>query len=351
MGEFSEAKTMKAAVLYGPGDLRVESRPLPQARTGWVVIAVEAAGICGTDVAIYHGKVTANPPVVLGHEFAGRILAVGKAISSLKEGQRVIAPGGWAAGNLFSHDADAPGRRLSAGALGQTVDGCFAEAVAVPAKIVHVLPDEVNMAAAQSVTVLACAVHAVERVGDVVNKRIAIIGPGFSGLLLLQVCIAAGAREVIVLGTRDNRLSFATALGAQSVVNVRSAEFEIWRQQSENQQFDITFEASGTASGLAQAFSLTRSDGTVVSYGIITNSLDGVPGYEIYSKQLTILGSRGTGGRYEEAISLLALGKVRVEPMITHFLPIDDAVKGFSIMINRLEDVLRVVFTPGKPAP
>lgn len=342
---------MKAAVLYGPGDLRVESRPLPKANTGWVVIAVEAAGICGTDVGIYQGKIPANLPIVLGHEFAGRVLAVGKAVPGLEEGQRVMAPGGWAAGNLFSDEADAPENRLSAGALGRTVDGCFAEAVAVPAKIVHVLPDKVSMAAAHSVTVLACAVHAVERVDDVINKRIAIIGPGFSGLLLLQVCITAGAREVVVLGTRGNRLSVATDLGAHSVVNVRSGDFEIWQQQLENQQFDITFEASGTASGLAQAFSSTRSGGTVVSYGIITGSLDGVPGYDIYSKELTILGSRGTGGRYEEAIRLLALGKVRVEPLITHFPPIDDAVRGFSIVINRLEDVLRVVFTPGKLVP
>ena len=149
------------------------------------------------------------------------------------------------------------------------------------------------MAAAHSVTVLACAIHAVERVDEIVNKRIAIIGPGFSGLLLLQVCKTAGAREVVVLGTRDNRLSVATDLGAHSVINVRSSDFENWQRQPENRQFDVAFEASGTASGLAQAFSSTRSGGTVVSYGIITGSLDGVPGYEIYSKELTILGSRG----------------------------------------------------------
>jgi threonine dehydrogenase-like Zn-dependent dehydrogenase len=86
----------------------------------------------------------------------------------------------------------------------------------------------------------------------------------------------------------------------------------------------------------------------VVSYGIITDALDGVPGYEIYAKQLTIFGSRGTGGRYEEAMRLLALGKVQVEPMITHTLPLDDAERGFSIMINRLEDALRVIFIPSK---
>ncbi|MBM4465025.1 MAG: zinc-binding dehydrogenase [Chloroflexi bacterium] len=339
---------MKAAVLYGPGDLRVECRPLPQARPGWVVLAVETAGICGTDVAVYEGRYPASLPLVLGHEFAGHVLVVGQGVSGLREGQRVIAEGSWQGGQGLAGGADCRQSCMSPGALGRTIDGCFAEAVAVPAVAVHVLPDNVSIVAAQSAVTLATAVHAAERAGDLAGRRIAIIGPGHAGLLLLQVCREAGAREIVVLGTRDSRLAVATNLGADYVVNVRTVDFEYWRHRPGNDEFEVTFEASGTPAGLAQAFALTRYGGTVVSYGIINGPLDGVHGGALYSKELAVLGSRGAGARYAEAICLLALGKVCVEPLVSHQLSLDEAVRGFTLMTQRLENALRVVFTPGK---
>ncbi|MGQ0570450.1 MAG: zinc-dependent alcohol dehydrogenase [Armatimonadota bacterium] len=337
---------MRAAVLHRPEVLRIEARPVPQAHPGWVVLAVEAAGICGTDVAVYQGQHPANLPIILGHEFAGRVLAVGEGVNHLGVGQRVLAQGGWACGQCANCRAGRSEVCLARVLLGRTVDGCFADAVAVRSTSVYALPDTVSMVAAQSIVTVATAVHATARAGEIAGRRIAIIGSGHAGLLLLQVCLTRGIREAVVFGTRKSRLEVARSLGAQETVDIRSPEADHRRVSSEADAFDVTFEASGTPQGLAQAIRMTRVGGTVVAYGIITTDLAGVPGYELYARELTLVGSRGAGQRYQEAIELLALGTVRVEPLITHRLPLDDADRGFSLLIDRLEDAIRIVLTP-----
>ncbi|MGH2406375.1 MAG: zinc-dependent alcohol dehydrogenase [bacterium] len=337
---------MKAAVLHSPEDLRIEARPLPDPQPGCVVVAVEAAGICGTDVAVYQGKHPASFPIIPGHEFVGRVLTVGKGVDALKVGQRVLAEGGWACGRCESCRA---GRRAACEArvlLGRTIDGCFADAVAVQASSVYPLVDHVSALEGQSMVTLATAVHAAGRAGDLAGRRVAIIGPGHAGLLLLQVCRVRGVREAIVFGTRQHRLKLARRLGANDVVNVHHAGFEQWRSLPAGEGFDICFEASGTPEGLTHAIRMARPGGRVVAYGILHTPLDGVPGFELYARELTIIGSRGAGSSYREAIDLLASGSVRVEPLITHNLSLDEANRGFSLMIGHLEDVVRVVLTP-----
>ena len=332
---------MKAAVLYEPYDLRIEDCPPPKPKPGWVVIAVEAAGICGTDVAVYRGEHEAELPRIMGHEFAGRILSVGEGVSDWVEGQRVMAEGSWSVDDQASSKIGA-----SSQALGRTVDGCFAEAVTVPAKTVHHLPPSVSARAAQSATTVATAVHAVDRAGDLNGTRVAIVGPGHAGLLLLQTCIASGAQEVTVLGTRDNRLNLARSVGASSVANVRDPRFESWCQDVVKNPFDLVFQASGTASGLALSFELVRDRGCIISYGIIDSPLDCVPGNPLYTKELTVIAASGAADCYGAAIELMATGDIDVESLISHTLPLEDAAKGFEIVVNRLQNVMRVVFTP-----
>jgi L-idonate 5-dehydrogenase len=337
---------VKAAVLHAPYDLRIEDRGQPAPTEGWVAIAVEAAGICGTDIAVYQGRHEARLPRVLGHEFSGRILGMGEGVSGLERGQRVMAEGSWPTESraLAIHGATSP--QPPRQALGRTVDGCFAEAVVVPAKVVHRLPEEVSALEAQAITTLATAVHAASRAGDLVGRRIGIVGPGHAGLLLLQVCLIARASSVVVLGTRDSRLKLAQSLGAQAVVNVRTPAYEAWLQEPANKDFEILFEASGTAEGLATCLELARSGGRIVAYGIINSHLDAVPGQPLYSKELNILGSRGAGSGYEEAIRLLSNHSVKVESLVTHVLPIREAKRGLTIAAERLDDALRVVLVP-----
>ena len=337
---------MKAAVLSQPGKLRVEDRPYPSARPGWVVITVEAAGICGTDVAIYQGTHPANLPIIMGHEFSGRVHAIGKGVTGLQIGQPVMAQGGWTSDETSESGetiSETPG---SDEMLGRSIDGCFAEAVTVPADIVHPLLEGVSFLAAQSATTLATSIHACERAGNLSGKRVAIIGPGHAGLLLLQVCLYEGAEDVVALDLVQDRLTKASALGASEVVNVQASDFEAWREAHGQDVFDVVFEASGTPSGLAEAFLLVRPKGFVVSYGIISKPLTDVDGYSLYAKELTVLGSKGAGGRYPEAIQLIAQKHVQIEPLVSHCYPLREAKEAFSLVLNRLENSIRVVLIP-----
>ncbi len=340
--------TMKAAVLHRPEDLRIEARPVPDPQPGCVVVAVEAAGICGTDVAVYQGDHPATFPIIPGHEFAGQILAVGEAVDGLRTGQRVLAEGGWACGRCENCRARRPAACSARVLLGRTVDGCFAGAVAVRASSIYPLMDSVSALEAQSVVTLATALHAADRAGDLAGRRVAIIGPGHAGLLLLQVCQNRRVSDTVVFGTKRHRLDLARHLGAGEAVNTRLPELDRWRTLPAAAGFDVTFEASGTADGLAHAFRITRRGGIVVAYGIIHTALEGVPGVDLYARELTVLGSQGAGSSYQEAIGLLAGRKIRVEPLITHRLSLDEADRGFALMIDRHEDVVRVVLTPDR---
>jgi L-iditol 2-dehydrogenase len=337
---------MRAAVLHRPLDLRIEERPVPEARPGWVVVAVEATGICGTDVAVYQGHHPAHLPLVLGHEYVGRVLAVGEGVTHVATGQSVVAQGGWACGVCSACRAGKPAACTARVLLGRTIDGCFADAIAVRATSVSALPDGLDPVSAQSMVTVATAVHAAERAGVISGKRVAVVGLGHAGLLLLQVCAAEGAREVVGFGTRPSRLSLARALGAADAVNVRAPNQGAQSGLERHEDFDIVFEASGTTAGLANSLRLARTGGTVVAYGIITSDLTGVPGYDLYTRELTIVASRGAGDAYGKATQLIARGAVRVEPLVTHRLSLDQVHEGLSLMIERSENALRIVLLP-----
>jgi 2-desacetyl-2-hydroxyethyl bacteriochlorophyllide A dehydrogenase len=340
---------MRAAVLHRPLDLRIEERPLPEARPGWVVVAVEATGICGTDVAVFQGRHPARLPLVLGHEYVGRVLAAGDGVLHVVAGQRVVAQGGWACGECEPCRAGRPASCAARVLLGRTIDGCFADAIAVRAVSVAPLPDHLDPVEAQSAVTVATAVRAVRRAGTIVGRRVAVLGLGHAGLLLLQVCVADGAREVVGFGTRASRLALARTHGAADAVNVRAADFEARLGAAGPDGiggFDVVFEASGTTAGLAHAMRLAQTGGTVVAYGIITSDLNGVPGYELYARELTITASRGAGDLYAAAAQLIARGAVRVAPLVSHRLPLDQIHQGFALMTERSEHALRIVLLP-----
>jgi 2-desacetyl-2-hydroxyethyl bacteriochlorophyllide A dehydrogenase len=335
---------MTTAVLHAPNDLRLERRATPEVRTGWVRVGVEAAGICGTDVAVYTGAYPAQLPVVLGHEFAGRVLEVGDGVEGIRVGDTVAVEGGWACGECAECRMGRRSLCLSRVLLGRTVDGCFTEQIVVPAEIVYPVGPTVPARSAQAMTTLATTLHAADRAGDLSGARVSIVGPGHAGLLLLQVARLRGAASVTVVGRRESRLAFARRLGADEVVSLD--EFPSWVADAPHREHDVSFEASGTARGLAEAMEMTRTGGRVVAYGIITGSLEEVPGHYLYNRELAIIGSKGAAGSYHEAIPLLTDGRIQTEMLVTHTLPLRDAERGFQLMLDRSGSALRVVLEP-----
>jgi L-idonate 5-dehydrogenase len=340
---------MNAVVLRAPKRLRLEDQAPPAIRRGWVRVGVEAAGICGTDVAVYTGAYPAHLPVVLGHEFAGRVLEIGDGVEGIRVGDTVAVEGGWGCGQCAECRAGRRPRCLARVLLGRTVDGCFTEQIVVPADVVYPVGRNVSARAAQAMTTLATTLHAADRAGDLAGARVAIVGCGHAGLLLLQVTRLRGASSVTVVGTREPRLAFARRLGADEVVSLD--EFPTWVRDAAAQEHDVTFEASGTARGLGEAMEMTRARGRVVAYGIISGTLAQTPGRHLYTRELTILGSKGAEGTYPEAIRLLIDGKVETEALVTHTLPLRNAERGFELMLDRSGSALRVVLEPDGHRP
>jgi len=332
------ATTMTAAVIDAPGCVRINDAPVPTPGPNDVILRVATTGVCGTDVAVFTGSYPATFPVIMGHEFSGSVAAVGEQVSDIQIGQRAIGEGSWV--DPSSRDAATDGVVR----LGRTTNGSFAEFVRVPRSAVHPIPETVSHLTAQSLTTLATAVHACDRAGTLVGKRVAIVGPGHAGNLLMQTCRVRGAESVTVVGTRQARLDLATRLGAQQTVCIDrddpGAALARYRDA-----YDVVFESSGTASGLAACFDLVIPRGRVVVYGMIGGTLDGVPGLPLYTKELDVFGSNGGDDDYPAAIDLVLNGLIDVESIVTSVLPLHAVREGLAMALDRKDDHVRIVFT------
>ena len=335
---------MRAVVLSKPRHASVIDVEVPEVDADDVLIEVAATGVCGTDVAVFRGDYPVRPPVTMGHEFSGTVAAVGRDVVGLAVGERVLGEGSW--------ETDASDHPDAVERLGRSLDGSFATFVRVPQRAVHRLPDAVSFLEAQSASTVATAIHAADRAGSIENKRVAVVGPGHAGLLLMEVVRDRGPAHLTMLGTRRSRLQMASELGAARVVDVRADGYRAEMQELQG-SYDLVFEASGTAQGLAACLELTRFGGTVIVYGIISGDLAGVPGSAFYAKELNVLGSNGGDDDFARALNLLAEDRVHVLPVVTSVLPLDDAPAALTRIADRATEDVRVVFEPaatGAPA-
>jgi 2-desacetyl-2-hydroxyethyl bacteriochlorophyllide A dehydrogenase len=212
--------SMRAIVLDRPGSFRVAEVPDPTPGPGQVVVKVDCCGICGTDIHIMDGEFPPTPyPITPGHEFAGTVAAVGPDVTmDLPVGARVAVDPGIYCGYCRRCRAGRGNLCENWAAIGDTIDGAFAEYVAVPAANVYRLPDGFDGQAAAMIEPLACAVHGLRRLGPVFGDSILLTGAGTMGLLLLQLLTHAGAGAVTVVDRVSDRLQVAGKLGAARVV-------------------------------------------------------------------------------------------------------------------------------------
>lgn len=333
---------MTAAVMAEPHRVRLAAVPTPRPGAGEALVRVRAVGVCGTDVQVYRGELSAAVPMVLGHEYAGEVAEVGPGVTPHAVGDRVAGAGGWACGTCEGCRRSAPCQDRRS--LGRNVQGAFAEYVLVPAATLYRLPPGVTFVAGQATVTLATAYRALARLGDVGGREIALIGPGHAGLILLQVLRAAGAAGVTVIGTRPARLERARALGASATVRAAPAGGD--GTDAPDGAFDVVVEAAGTPSAVRLAVRLARPGGTVVVYGITKAPVDGFPADQLYHKELHLLGSRGATGGYPRALEALESGGIQVEPLVTHRLPLADAPLAMALAVDRKDEVLRIVLEP-----
>jgi 2-desacetyl-2-hydroxyethyl bacteriochlorophyllide A dehydrogenase len=333
---------MKASILIAPTKFEIREIPDPKPAENQVVVKVKCVGVCGTDVAVYRGEHQAKKDVILGHEYCGEVIAVGKGVSKYKSGDYVASEASWGCG-LCDWCVRGQGSFCeSLNSLARTIDGALAEYILVPVRMLHPLDRSVTLLEGQGVVGVATGLRGVNRAGVGTGQRVLIIGPGYGGLILLQLCKLAGA-EVGIVGTRDNRLAIAEEVGADFTENIK--ENPKWEktvlEKHAPRGFDIVIESAGNLSALLAAVKTVRKGGTVLQFGTSYDTVNGLPQKDFYYREISIIGTKGGYGCYPTAIDLLNRHALKIEPLITHQYSLDKVAEAFEVMDKRLDNVLR----------
>ena len=326
---------MKAVVKFKKGEGNIEIQEVDEPTTGSneVKIEVKAAGICGTDIHIYHDEFKSNPPVILGHEFCGIIAEVGDNVTEFKVGDRVTAEtAAKICGKCLyckTGNYNLCSERLG---LGYGLNGAFTKYCVVRKEIVHFLPDNVDFISGALCEPLSCAVHGVlEQTNVLAGDIIVITGPGAIGLLALQLSKLAGGFVVVLgLSADKERLSFAKKLGADIVINIEEENpEEIIKKISKGYGADAVLECSGAPAAAELGLKLVRKRGQYTQMGLFGRPIN-IDFEKIAYKELQVTGFISQNWQsWERALRLLEQGKIQIRPLVTDILPITNWKKGF----------------------
>ena len=337
-------KTMLATMFYGPMDIRLEQRPVPEPATGEVIVQVAAATTCGTDVKTYrrgHPLLFPRTPAGFGHEVAGVIAAVGTGVHHFHEGDAVVVANSAPCRSCFYCRR---GRESLCENL-LFLNGAYAEYLAVPERIVHYnlyrIPAGTSFVAAALTEPLACALHGIDASEISAGDTIVILGAGPLGLLLIALAKLHGAR-VLVTGRGEERLTLARHFGADIVIDVAALSFqqqlETIRNKTDGQRgADIVIEAIGTPETWELALGMVRPGGLVNYFGGCPSgtqvSLETRP---VHYGELTIKGVfHHTPTYFAQALDLIVSGQIDVEALITAHVPLASTIEVFHRLLQK----------------
>ncbi len=341
---------MKAVVKTEKGEGYVEVRDVaePTVTPGHVVIEVAAAGVCGTDIHIYHDEYPYNTPVVLGHETAGTVVEVGPDVRRIKVGDRVTTETFfYTCGQCTYCRTGSPNLCPERKSIGSHVNGAMTRFVLVPERNCHVLPEGVSLLDGAITEPLACCVHGIlERAGVLPGDVVLVSGPGAIGQFSHQVAKSAGATTIVCgIGGDEHRLALAKELGADHVVNAQEQDLaKLIADLTDGRGVDVGVEAAGANASLKQCLDLVRKGGSLAQMGLYsrpaTIDMNLVP-----MKELKVTGSFShVPSAWPRALRLIADGKVRSRRLITRQVPITDWQSAFEAFNARSE--CKIVVTP-----
>lgn len=333
---------MKALVYDAKKDIAVKDMPEPFPVPGEVKIKVKYAGICGSDMAAWHGGLTRIvKPVILSHEFVGEIVEVNQPLKDIKPGDRVVVE------PLISCQRCEACRSgyyhvcRELGLYGLDAHGGFAEYVCVPAETVTVIPSDLSFERAALIEPLAVAVHMVRRSEMKIGDVVAVYGAGPIGMLVAMVAQKAGARKVVLSDINPYRIQVAKNFGFEAI-DAREAKAKDYYEAYGSEGCDVAFEAAATSQTMSNAILYTKSRGTVLNGGLFKENPTTCLQNALF-KEVNLIGARVYNFKdYEIALHLLLDG-MPVERLISRVLTLDELIeKGFYAIKNQ-EPVMKIL--------
>lgn len=346
---------MKAAVFLTGKRFEIQERPVPVPGEGEVLIRNMVCGICGTDVHIYHGEAGSaqvSPPIVLGHEYAGVVEALGPGVTGLRPGDRVTVDPNIYCGCCRPCRSGEKQLCEAMEAVGVTRDGGFAEYSAVPATQALLLEPALDLAAASMAEPLACCIHGMDLAGVKSGDVVLIVGGGAIGLLMAQLAWLAGAARVVVSEPVEARRGVALALGIDGALDPGAGDLaEQLEALTGRRGADVVVECVGRPAAVNQAFQLADKGATVVLFSVpAPEAVYELPLFDVYKKELTIRGSFVNPDTQERAVELLSTGRIQTAPLITHRFALSEVEKAIRMQggAESIKVVLDLISQEGK---
>jgi L-iditol 2-dehydrogenase len=283
------------------------------------VVRVESVGICGTDLSIHSGKIPVDYPRVMGHEIVGTLVGSGSG-----QGIKILVDPGIACGDCRQCREGRTNICTAGGLIGRDRDGGLRDLMAVPASNVHELPEGLDPGTAPMLQVLATCVHAQRRARVYPGESVVVLGLGVTGLLHLQLAKQGGAGPLIGVTRSAPKLALARALGAELTIAADGSETSEVAAALPGGA-DLVIECVGTVGAFARAIEMVRIGGRILAYGTMTDTSGEVPFYELYHKEISVIGARSA--RVEDfpmAIDAVSSGRVALDTLVSGRFPIDD---------------------------
>jgi 2-desacetyl-2-hydroxyethyl bacteriochlorophyllide A dehydrogenase len=344
---------MRAVTFQAPGEVLVQDVPEPElSDPGDAIVRIEATGVCGSDLHIYHGRVKIEPGFTIGHEYVGTVLAVGEAVQSVRVGDRVLGCFQTACGRCFFcrhgwfHKCDFS-RTFGHGATLGSLQGTQAEQALIPnaelvlRKIPAGMSDDAALFAGD---VMGTGYHAVLHSGLRPGDVAAVLGLGPVGLCAVQAAKAAGAARVIAIDTVPERLAIAESFGAQAVHLTESDPRAAAREATEGRGVDVCIDAVGHPSAFDLALRMTRKCGTVQAIGVYAERAEVHLGL-LWIKSLHVCaGHANVIAHVDRVLAMMSAGLLDPGPLVTHHMSLEEAPEAYALYDRR--EALKIVLTP-----
>jgi 2-desacetyl-2-hydroxyethyl bacteriochlorophyllide A dehydrogenase len=344
---------MRAVTFQAPGEVRVDDVPEPELIDATdAIVRIEASGVCGSDLHIYHGRVKIEPGFTIGHEYVGTVTEVGDEVRAVAVGERVLGCFQTACGRCFFcsrglfHKCDFS-RTFGHGAALGSLPGTQAELALVPnadlvlRKVPGDMSDDVALFAGD---VMGTGYHAAAESGLQQGDVAAVLGLGPVGLCAVQAALALGAADVIAIDTVPERLAMAASFGARAVHLTDDDPREAAREATDGRGVDASIEAVGDPRALELAIRLTRKCGTVQAVGVYAERCEVHMGL-FWIKALSMRsGHANVIGHVDTVLELMSSGRLDPAPLVTHHMALDDASDAYALYDRR--EALKIVLQP-----